>query len=109
LLISWYQLIENIGAEFDKIRRKHNLAAGDFPDVADFQIRLRDADFSTFKRLKEKLIHHAEEALREDIPRMFAALPKPVDNEGDDIMLGEQVPRAATGKPKERKEQYKVA
>jgi hypothetical protein len=40
--------------------KKYNLAAGDFPDIADFQDKLREVDFAKLHSIKQKLIDEAE-------------------------------------------------
>jgi hypothetical protein len=60
--------------------KKYNLAPGDFPDIADFQGRLAEHDFTKFHSLKPKLIEDADQVLGYDFPRLMEALPRSNDS-----------------------------
>ena len=40
---------------FRTVMKKYNLAAGDFPDLADFQSKLQDMDFTKFHSLRMRV------------------------------------------------------
>merc|ERR1740138_1475682 len=69
------QMIDGLGAEFRKIQTQHNLPPGDFPDLGEFQAKLREYDFSKFSKLKPKMIEDMEAVLASDIPQLMASLP----------------------------------
>lgn len=56
--------------------KKYNLAPGDFPDIADFQSKLQEMDFTKFNRLKQKMVDDVEQVLGNDFPRLMEALPR---------------------------------
>lgn len=70
------QLISELPSVFRTILKKYNLAAGDFPDISDYQSKLREMEFSKFSSLKQKLIDDTESVLTNDIPRLMEALPR---------------------------------
>jgi hypothetical protein len=74
------QLIESLPAVFRTVMKRYNLAAGDFPDIVDFQAKLAEQDFSKFAALKQRLIDTSEEVLGVDLPRLMEALPRPIDS-----------------------------
>lgn len=73
------ELIESLGQIFRSVMKKWSLAPGDFPDIHDFQEKLREHDFTKFHSLKPKLIEDAENCLGTDFPRLMEALPRTVD------------------------------
>ena len=64
---------------FRTVLKRHNIAAGDFPDLTDFRSKLEELDFSKFAALKPQLIEAAETTLATDIPRLMEALPRSTD------------------------------
>lgn len=73
------QLIQDLPAQFRSIVKKYNLAPGDFPDLPDYQAKLREQDFSKFSSFKQKLVDEAEAVMTQDIPRLMEALPRAQD------------------------------
>lgn len=73
------KLIEELPSVFRTVMKRYNLAPGDFPDLADFQSKLQEHDFTKFASLKEKLINEIEGVLGGDIPRLMEALPRALD------------------------------
>lgn len=71
------QLIENLPGVFKSVLKRHNLAAGDFPDLEDFRSKLREHDFSKFQALRPKMIDEIETVMGSDFPRLMEALPRP--------------------------------
>jgi hypothetical protein len=63
-------------AVFRTVMKRFNLSPGDFPDLADFQMKLADQDFTKFHNLRQKLIDDAETVLSQDFPRLLEALPR---------------------------------
>eukprot|EP01038_Epipyxis_sp_PR26KG_P005497 gene5497-7609_t len=76
------QLIEGLSGQFRSVLKKFNLAPGDFPDINDFQTKLREHDFSKFAVLKQRLIDEVENVLGSDFPRLMEALPRSLDSYG---------------------------
>jgi len=70
------QLTQELPAQFRSLVKKYNLAPGDFPDIAEYQGKLKEMEFSKFSVLKQKLIDDAENVLSQDIPRLMEALPR---------------------------------
>eukprot|EP01036_Dinobryon_divergens_P022737 gene22737-31024_t len=76
------ELIEALPQVFRSVMKKWGLAAGDFPDLHDFQDKLREHDFSKFNSLKPRLVEDAETVLGNDFPRLMEALPRSYDPSG---------------------------
>mmetsp|Transcript_8400 Transcript_8400/g.7524 ORF Transcript_8400/g.7524 Transcript_8400/m.7524 type:complete len:548 (+) Transcript_8400:33-1676(+) len=72
-------LIDTLPQVFRSVLKKYNLAVGDFPDIVEFQSKLREHDFSKFSILKQKLIDVVENVLGSDFPRLMEALPRSID------------------------------
>lgn len=70
------ELIDNLPNVFRSVMKKWSLAPGDFPDIVDFQEKLREQDFSKFHSLKQRVIEEAEMCLGSDFPRLMEALPR---------------------------------
>jgi EH domain-containing protein 1 len=70
------ELIDNLPNVFRSVMKKWSLAPGDFPDISDFQEKLREQDFSKFHSLRQKLIDDSEMCLGADFPRLMEALPR---------------------------------
>jgi hypothetical protein len=85
------ELIDTLPAVFRTVMKKYNLAPGDFPDIADFQGKLVEHDFTKFHSLKPKLIDDADQVLGYDFPRLMEALPRSNDTYATQASL---VPRA---------------
>ena len=73
------KLCNTLPAVFKAVLRRNNLAPGDFPDIEDFGLKLREQDFSKFHSLKQKLIDQVDTVLSSDIPRLLDALPQALD------------------------------
>mmetsp|Transcript_15514 Transcript_15514/g.21240 ORF Transcript_15514/g.21240 Transcript_15514/m.21240 type:complete len:542 (-) Transcript_15514:186-1811(-) len=82
------ELIEGLPAVFRSVMKKFCLAPGDFPDMHDFQEKLREHDFSKFNTLKQRLIDDAETVLGNDFPRLMEALPRSYDPSGTQSLNG---------------------
>lgn len=65
-------LIDNMEQVFDAVRRKYDLAEGDFPKIDEFKAALRLADFSTFPYTKREVLVSLQDMLTVDIPRIIA-------------------------------------
>jgi hypothetical protein len=50
------KLIDNLEVVFDTVRRKYDLAEGDFPKLDEFKAALRLADFSTFPHTSREVL-----------------------------------------------------
>ncbi|CAE7706975.1 EHD1 [Symbiodinium microadriaticum] len=72
-------MCSELGQVFRTVMKRHNLAPGDFPDIADFRSKLVELDFSKFAVLKQQLIDAADTTLATDIPRLMEALPRSID------------------------------
>jgi EH domain-containing protein 1 len=73
-------LIETLPTVFRSVMKKYNLAPGDFPDIADFQSKLKEFDFSKFQAIKQKYIDDAEHVMGTEFPRLMEALPRSLDS-----------------------------
>ena len=65
-------LIDHMEEVFDVVRRKYDLAEGDFPKIDEFKAALRLADFSTFPNTKREVLVSLQDMLTVDIPRIIA-------------------------------------
>jgi len=73
------QLINDLPNVFRTIMKKHNLSAGDFPDITKFSEKLRDTKFQEFATLKDEQITALERCLTKDIPKLMEQLPSERD------------------------------
>jgi hypothetical protein len=73
-------LIDTLPQVFRSVMKKYNLAPGDFPDIADFQSKLAEMDFTRFSGLKQKYIDDAEQVMSAEFPRLMEALPRSLDS-----------------------------
>ena len=73
------KLIENMGDEFYEVMKKHRLPQGDFPPLAKFVEVAGTYDFSKFKKLDEKMLVGADDALGLGIPALVAQLGEEMD------------------------------
>jgi len=85
------ELIDKLGEVFKTVLKKYNLAAGDFPDFAEFQAKLKEQDFTKFNTLKPKLIEDIESCMGHDFPRLMESLPRP-DHQETDIAVRDENP-----------------
>ena len=65
------QLIVNLPTIFRTLATQHNLPAGDFPDIAEFQLKLAEMDFKQFMKFDKKLFDSIEAVLSKDIPALM--------------------------------------
>eukprot|EP01125_Pyxidicula_operculata_P001059 TRINITY_DN1093_c2_g2_i1.p1 TRINITY_DN1093_c2_g2~~TRINITY_DN1093_c2_g2_i1.p1 ORF type:complete len:510 (+),score=122.22 TRINITY_DN1093_c2_g2_i1:294-1823(+) len=65
------ELIKNLANEFREIERSHKIPAGDFPDVAKMQEKLKLQDFSQFASFSERLMQQIDVVLQYDLPRLM--------------------------------------
>ena len=56
---------------FRTLMKEHNLPAGDFPDIAEFQLKLADMDFKLFQKFDKKLFDTIETVISKDIPALM--------------------------------------
>ena len=56
---------------FRTIMKKHNLAAGDFPEIQSFAAKLSDVKFSDFSNLSENKISELDNVLNNEIPKLM--------------------------------------
>lgn len=66
------KLIDDLHIVFETVRRKYDLAEGDFPKIDEFRAALRLADFSTFPHTKREVLVSLQDMLTVDIPRIIA-------------------------------------
>ena len=64
---------------FRTVLKKHNLAAGDFPEIQAFAVKLNETKFWEFSTLSEKQIEGLDSVLNVDIPNLMAQLPSERD------------------------------
>lgn len=68
-------LIKNLDSVYERVKKEHNLAIGDFPELAKMQSLLEKQDFSKFHSLKQKLFDDVNEMLSEDISKIMSMIP----------------------------------
>lgn len=73
------QLIADLPSIFRTVMKKNNLAPGDFPEINDYQSKLKEMEFTKFHSLKQKLIDDIDGVMATDIPRLMEALPRSLD------------------------------
>lgn len=65
------KLINDLPNVFRTILKKHNLAAGDFPDITQFSQKLTETKFAEFHSLSQKQIDALDHALNVEIPKLM--------------------------------------
>jgi hypothetical protein len=73
------KLIDSMGDEFYEVMKKYRLPAGDFPAMAKFNEVAGTYDFSKFKKLDEKMLQGADDALGSGIPALLTQLGDEMD------------------------------
>jgi EH domain-containing protein 1 len=65
------KLIADLPTVFRTILKRHSLAAGDFPDIAQFSAKLSESKFSEFNNFNQKYIDQLDAVLNVDIPKLM--------------------------------------
>lgn len=68
------KVLDELADEFFAVMKKHRLPQGDFPDLKRFKEVASTYDFGKFKKLDEKLLSSAEDALSAGIPTLLKVL-----------------------------------
>lgn len=68
------QLLEHMADEFFAVMKQHRLPQGDFPNLQRFVEVATTYDFAKFKKLDEKVMKAAEDALTSGIPTLLRQL-----------------------------------
>jgi hypothetical protein len=84
------ELIADMANQFFQVMKKHRLPQGDFPNLARFQDVAKTFDFNKWKKLDERLMVNADDALSGGIP----ALLKQLAEENDQRAAKERVAAA---------------
>ena len=74
------KLINDLPNVFRTILKKHNLAAGDFPEIHAFAAKLKETKFQEFNTLKPSNIEELDYVLNTEIPQLMAELPSERDS-----------------------------
>lgn len=78
-------LINDLPNVFRTVMKRHNLAAGDFPDIDQFREKLEQLNFSDFPRMDPRMMEIVEQSLAVDLPRLMEALPRRME-EGQEFV-----------------------
>ena len=65
------KLIDNLSEVYTKVQQKHDVPAGDFPDIERMKKLLQEFDFNQLPSYKEKLIKKTEKYVKDDIPKLI--------------------------------------
>ncbi|GMH57148.1 hypothetical protein TrRE_jg6725 [Triparma retinervis] len=68
-------LIKDLPNVFRTVMKKHNLAAGDFPEMEGFRKKLAEMNFSKFPKLNTKMLTKLDNMLATEIPFLMDSLP----------------------------------
>ncbi|PVU91752.1 hypothetical protein BB561_004235 [Smittium simulii] len=74
-------LITSLKEIFVLLQQKYNLSAGDFPNVSEYQTILYTCDISMFRKLENKYIQAADNALSIDFAQLMNRFPTSISNE----------------------------
>jgi EH domain-containing protein 1 len=74
------KLIADLPNVFRTILKKHNLAAGDFPELTNFSAKLAETKFTDFHSFSQKTIDALDQVLNVDIPKLMEELPSEKDS-----------------------------
>lgn len=72
-------LLDNLADEFFAVMKKHRLPQGDFPNLARFKEVATTYDFGKFKKLEDKFLEAADNALSGGIPTLLKQLGEEQD------------------------------
>ncbi|GMH45278.1 hypothetical protein BSKO_13235 [Bryopsis sp. KO-2023] len=73
------KVLDNLHEHFDHVRREHQLAAGDFPDVSRFRQILQSFDLASFPKTDKKMLKTLEEVLSVDLPALVKQFHNPYE------------------------------
>ena len=73
------ELIGDMANQFFQVMKKHRLPQGDFPNLARFQDVAKTFDFNKWKKLDERLMVNADDALSGGIPALLKQLAEEND------------------------------
>lgn len=65
------KLVDDLANVFETVRRKYDLAKGDFPNVEEFQAVLRHSDFDTFPSASRDVLVSLQDMLLVEIPKIL--------------------------------------
>eukprot|EP00601_Ochromonadales_sp_CCMP2298_P018117 CAMPEP_0173243948 /NCGR_PEP_ID=MMETSP1142-20121109/15816_1 /TAXON_ID=483371 /ORGANISM="non described non described, Strain CCMP2298" /LENGTH=709 /DNA_ID=CAMNT_0014175659 /DNA_START=64 /DNA_END=2196 /DNA_ORIENTATION=+ len=68
------RLIEQMEEIFVEVRRRYQLAEGDFPKLLEYKAQLSLSDFSTFPAIDRKVLTTLQDLLLKDVPKMTALI-----------------------------------
>lgn len=91
------KLIDDLPNQFRTVMNKYDLAAGDFPDIELFRVKLTGNKFSEFKSLDLSCIKHLDKCLTQDIPSLMEQLPS--ENDSVDEIRRKNAMQSAGGNP----------
>ncbi|KAJ1386371.1 hypothetical protein B484DRAFT_440296, partial [Ochromonadaceae sp. CCMP2298] len=66
------RLIEQMEEIFVEVRRRYQLAEGDFPKLLEYKAQLSLSDFSTFPAIDRKVLTTLQDLLLKDVPKITA-------------------------------------
>ncbi|EGF76313.1 hypothetical protein BATDEDRAFT_14976 [Batrachochytrium dendrobatidis JAM81] len=69
-------LLKNLGIEFQKIQRLHQLSPGDFPNPDRYRERLAEFKLKKFPKLDKKSMQLIMDALGNDLPNLMRQIPE---------------------------------
>jgi GTP-binding protein EngB required for normal cell division len=70
------ELIDNLPELFKKLQQLHGLAPSDFPDIKDFQEKLRSHSFDKFNKYSNSRMTAIDEVLSVDMPKIMNDFPQ---------------------------------
>lgn len=73
------ELIGDMANQFFAVMKKNRLPQGDFPNLARFSDVAKSFDFNKWKKLDEKLVQQADDALSSGIPQLLKQLAEEND------------------------------
>ncbi|KAL1514117.1 hypothetical protein ABEB36_003431 [Hypothenemus hampei] len=69
------KLIKDLENVYEKLIRKHQISAGDFPSITKMKKLLNKYDFSKFHSSKSKLLKDVNQMLGEDVAKLMMMIP----------------------------------
>ena len=80
------QIIANLPKIFLQIERETDIPAGDFPNVEEFQEKLRMFDITKLQKLNQGLIDALDKMISTELPRLMSQVPQDQDVTHEDYM-----------------------
>jgi len=81
------QIIANLPKIFQQLEQTTGIPAGDFPNVEEFQEKLKTFDITKLAKLNQGMIDALDKMIATELPRLMAQVPQDQELANDDYMM----------------------